>query len=99
MEKVTPIDLSNPESCRAYLMEKFSDLLKGIDTLYGRELMELLIARLEQTIALFHQDVQRLLAEIRIKGPIPEGTPAYPTPKVVPPEPATGEDEWGKHLL
>jgi hypothetical protein len=98
MGKVTPLDLSSPENCRAFLIEKFSDLLQGIDALYGRELMELLIARLEQTIALFHQDVQQLLAEIRGKRPVTEGALSNPTPQEVSSIPATNMDEWGKHL-
>jgi len=59
------IDFGNPESCSAYLESKFDDLLSGINNLYGRELMNELFHRLEQTVAQFHKDVKTLIAEIQ----------------------------------
>ncbi len=58
-------DFGNPESCNAYLMTKFDDLLQGINNLYGKELMEELICRLEKTVAQFHKDIQSLINEIK----------------------------------
>jgi len=59
------IDFGNTESCNAYLMSKFDDLLTGINNIYGKELMNELIHRLEKTIAQFHKDVKTLIADIQ----------------------------------
>ena len=59
------IDFGNTESCNAYLESKFDDLLTGINNLYGKELMNELIHRLEQTIAQFHKDVKTLITDIQ----------------------------------
>jgi len=59
------IDFGNMESCNTYLMSKFDDLLTGINNLYGKELMNELIHRLEKTIAQFHKDVKTLITDIQ----------------------------------
>lgn len=50
-------DFGNEESRRSYLIEKFDDLLQGVNNMYGRELMEELLTRMEKTIAIFHNDI------------------------------------------
>jgi len=59
-------DFGNAENRRAYLLSKFDDLLQGINNIYGKELMEELIRRLEKTVVQFHQDVQELINQIKI---------------------------------
>ncbi|MBL7137000.1 MAG: hypothetical protein ISS81_10515 [Candidatus Marinimicrobia bacterium] len=59
------IDFGNEESCTNYLTAKFDDLLQGINNLYGRELMEELLRRMEKTIATFHQDVKSLISGLK----------------------------------
>jgi len=59
-------DFGNAENRRAYLLSKFDDLLQGINNIYGKELMEELIRRLEKTVIQFHQDVQELINQIKI---------------------------------
>ena len=59
------IDFGNTQSCNTYLMSKFDDLLTGINNLYGKELMNELIQRLEKTIAQFHKDVKILISDIQ----------------------------------
>jgi len=59
------IDFGNTQSCNTYLMSKFDDLLMGINNLYGKELMNELIQRLEKTIAQFHKDVKILISDIQ----------------------------------
>jgi len=58
-EKFT--DFGDEENRINYLNAKFDDLLQGINNLYGKELMEELLRRLEKTIATFHQDVKSLI--------------------------------------
>lgn len=59
-------DFGNAENRRTYLLSKFDDLLQGINNIYGKELMEELIRRLEKTVVQFHQDVQVLINQIKI---------------------------------
>jgi len=107
-------DFSNPESCRTYLTAKFDDLLEGINNLYGRELMEELLHRMEKTVALFHQDVQQLMKGLKYEPVSPAPTIVKPTvvssPVTIPSRavthPAsaqspsvTSADDWEKHLL
>jgi len=108
------IDFGNEESCKNYLISKFDDLLLGINNLYGRELMEELLKRMEKTIGLFHQDVKNLLNDIRTPDAVP---PVFQSPQTIPPrvtsqplgktpvtpvssiEPTVGDgSDWEKHL-
>jgi hypothetical protein len=65
MADESKIDFGNAESCNAYLMSKFDDLLDGINNLYGKELMNELFHRLEKTIAQFHKDLQTLIGGVK----------------------------------
>ncbi|MDO9548100.1 MAG: hypothetical protein Q7J65_03945 [Candidatus Marinimicrobia bacterium] len=78
------IDFGNTESCNTYLMSKFDDLLTGINNLYGKELMNELIHRLEKTIAQFHKDVKILITDIQseeAKQSFRSGISALPKPQ------------------
>ncbi|HDP67190.1 MAG TPA: hypothetical protein ENN20_01670 [Candidatus Marinimicrobia bacterium] len=81
------IDFGSTESCNAYLMSKFDDLLTGINNLYGKALMDELILRLEKTIAQFHKDLKTLIAEIQS----PEAKQSMRSANSVTPEPAQEE--------
>lgn len=96
MEKHESIDLSDEEKRRSYLLNKFNDLFVGVNTLYGRELTELLVTRLERTIANFHQDVQRLLAEIKNRQTHSETAAETLS---LSSRSSLDEDEWSKHLF
>jgi hypothetical protein len=105
-EKV--IDFGNEESCRNYLVAKFDDLFQGINNLYGKELMEELIRRMEKTVSVFHQDVKTLLKDLKpVEVTMPFSNPVKPAPKPTEapkihheshPPLATEEDDWIKHL-
>ncbi|MCK5519624.1 MAG: hypothetical protein KAI81_00800 [Candidatus Marinimicrobia bacterium] len=56
-----PVNFEQEDERRKYLETKFSDLLENINSVYGKELMERLIKRLEKTIELFDKDVQGIL--------------------------------------
>ncbi|RKY56638.1 MAG: hypothetical protein DRP89_01015 [Candidatus Neomarinimicrobiota bacterium] len=58
-------DFGDEESRINYLNAKFDDLLQGINNLYGKELMEELLRRLEKTISTFHQDVKSLIVGLQ----------------------------------
>ncbi len=102
MEAENHVDFSSSESCRNYLVSKFNDLLDSVNNLYGRELMEELLKRLEKTIAIFHQDVQTLVNELKAANTAnePSASPVSPTPQKVTSASASPEeeDEWSKHL-
>jgi len=59
------INFDEEDSCRNYLNSKFNDLLQGINNLYGKELAGELLKRLEDTIALFHEDTKNLIGELK----------------------------------
>jgi len=102
------IDFGNEESCKNYLVAKFDDLFQGINNLYGKELMEELVRRMEKTVAVFHQDVKSLLKDLKpAETPNPFGGPAKAIPPVNPtpivhheshPPLATDDNDWTKHL-
>ena len=56
-----PVNFEQAEERKKYIESKFSDLLENINSVYGKGLMERLIIRLEKTIELFDQDVQKIL--------------------------------------
>ena len=58
-------DFGNEESRRSYLIEKFDDLLQGVNNMYGQELMEELLTRMEKTISIFHNDIQSLIKNLK----------------------------------
>ncbi len=102
------IDFGSEESCKDYLAAKFDDLFQGINNLYGKELMEELIRRMEKTVAVFHQDVKSLLKDLKPveptpppSAPIPTVSPVITTPKVSHeshPPLASENDDWSRHL-
>lgn len=102
------IDFGSEESCKNYLVAKFDDLFQGINNLYGKELMEELVRRMEKTVADFHQDVETLLKDLKpAKTVIPFSSPAKAIPPVNPapkvhheshPPLATEDNDWAKHL-
>jgi len=102
------VDFGNEESCKEYLVTKFDDLFQGINNLYGKELMEELLRRMEKTIAIFHQDVKTILKELKpaeelksIGGQTKPASRTGNTPEVrseIPASAASEEDNWAKHL-
>ncbi len=60
-------DFGNADSCKEYLNTKFDDLFEGINNIYGKELTEELLHRLEKTVATFHADVSSLIGNLRNK--------------------------------
>ncbi len=114
MADQSKIDFGNPESCNAYLMSKFDDLLIGINNLYGKELMNELFHRLEKTIAQFHKDLQSLIGNIKssdnvqsyragisvVPKPAPETPIAAPSgkPVSVTPEKPAASSDWQQSL-
>ncbi len=59
------VDFGDEESRTNYLNAKFDDLLQGMNNLYGKELKEELLTRLEKTIATFHQGVKSLIISLQ----------------------------------
>lgn len=93
-DEQTP-DFGNEESCSTYLVSKFDDLLQGINNLYGRELMEELLKRLEKTIAQFHEDVKFLIDELKKEPEEREVAIQAETPATPPEQPAEKSAKTG----
>ncbi|MFA4838769.1 MAG: hypothetical protein WC703_04760 [Candidatus Neomarinimicrobiota bacterium] len=101
MADVKITDFGSDESCKNYLISKFDDLLQGVNNLYGKELMEELFKRLEKTIAVFNQDVQSLMKQLK-DSPTPETEKGFDALKSglehsAPAE--TSQNEWSRHLF
>ncbi|PIS29141.1 MAG: hypothetical protein COT43_04570 [Candidatus Marinimicrobia bacterium CG08_land_8_20_14_0_20_45_22] len=94
-------DFGSDESCKSYLISKFDDLLQGINNLYGKELMEELFKRLEKTIAIFNQDVESLMKQLK-DFPASETEKGFDALKTGLEDTAPGEtsqNEWSRHLF
>lgn len=58
------IDLSNAEARKAFIEEKFADILSNIKDLYGSQLMNKLFDRLDRTIDQFDQDIHSVFEKL-----------------------------------
>jgi hypothetical protein len=59
------VDFDNSESRMKFLKSQLNDLLDGINNVYGQDLMEELLKRLEKTVEEFNTEVSSLI--IRLK--------------------------------
>ncbi len=60
-----PVDFDNSESRMAFLKSQLNDLLDGINDVYGQDLMEELLKRLEKTVEEFNVEVSSLLGKLK----------------------------------
>ncbi len=101
----TRVDFGNEEGRKNYLNTKFDDLFQGINNLYGKELMEELFQRMEKTIAIFHQDVENLIEELKSSELTSESSNTITEKSdkpITPSEPHSfmenEDNDWAKHL-
>jgi hypothetical protein len=59
------INFENKESRVAYLSERFTDLLDGVNESYGQALIDELMNRLSQTISDYDEEVETLMTELK----------------------------------
>ena len=60
-----PVDLDNSESRMTFLKGELNDMLDGINTIYGQDLMDELLKRLEKTIENFNGEVSGLIGKLK----------------------------------
>jgi len=60
-----PVDFDNPESRMNFLKTQLNDLVDGINNVYGQDLMDELIKRLEKTVEDFNVEVSGLIGKLK----------------------------------
>ncbi|MCF7808646.1 MAG: hypothetical protein K9N38_09010 [Candidatus Marinimicrobia bacterium] len=89
-ETPEPVDFNSSESRMTFLKSQLNDLLDGINNVYGQDLMEELLKRLEKTVEDFNEEVSGLLGRLK-EGKILE--PDEPEAVESPEDPEAGEAE------
>jgi hypothetical protein len=69
------VDLDNSDSRMTFLKSQLNDLLDGINSSYGQELMEELLIRLEKTIEDYNVEVSKLMGKLKSGKIFEEDTP------------------------
>ena len=59
------INFENKEKRQEYLVEKLDDLLEGINSSYGKTLLDELVTRLHRTIEDFNEEFQGIIGELK----------------------------------
>ncbi|MCF7822660.1 MAG: hypothetical protein K9N35_00660 [Candidatus Marinimicrobia bacterium] len=59
------VDFDNSESRMKFLKSQLNDLLDGINNVYGQNLMEELLKRLEKTVESFNEEVSGLIERLK----------------------------------
>ena len=64
-ETPEPVDFNSSESRMTFLKSQLNDLLDGINNVYGQDLMEELLKRLEKTVEDFNEEVSGLMSRLK----------------------------------
>ncbi len=64
-EVEAPVDFDNSESRMNFLKGQLNDLLDGINNVYGQDLMDELLKRLEKTVEDFNVEVSGLISKLK----------------------------------
>ena len=59
------INFENKESRLEYLDQKLDNLLSGINSTYGQDLLDELVTRLQRTIVDFNEEVEKIMGNIK----------------------------------
>lgn len=65
VETPETVDFNSSESRMTFLKSQLNDLLDGINNVYGQDLMEELLKRLEKTVEDFNDEVSGLLGRLK----------------------------------
>ena len=60
-----PVDFDNSESRMTFLKSQLNDMLDGINSIYGQDLMDELLTRLEKTVENFNGEVSGLIGKLK----------------------------------
>ena len=70
-----PVDFDNSESRMTFLKGQLNDMLDGINDVYGQDLMDELLKRLEKTVEDFNGEVSGLIGKLKAGKIFEEDTP------------------------
>ncbi len=70
-----PVDFDNSESRMTFLKGQLNDMLDGINNIYGQDLMDELLKRLEKTVEDFNVEVSGLIGKLKAGKIFEEDTP------------------------
>jgi hypothetical protein len=70
-----PVDFDNSESRMTFLKGQLNDMLDGINTVYGQDLMDELLKRLEKTVEDFNNEVSGLIGKLKAGKIFDDDTP------------------------
>ena len=65
IETPEAVDFDSSESRMNFLKSQLNDLLDGINNVYGQDLMEELLKRLEKTVEDFNEEVSGLISRLK----------------------------------
>ena len=64
-EAPEPVNFDDPESRMSFLKDQLNDLVDGINDVYGQDLMDELLKRLEKTVEDFNVEVSGLIGKLK----------------------------------
>jgi len=70
-----PVDFDSSESRMSFLKGQMNDMLDGINDIYGQDLMDELLTRLERTVEDFNAEVNGLIGKLKAGKIFEEETP------------------------
>ncbi|MBC8376450.1 MAG: hypothetical protein H8E26_10425 [FCB group bacterium] len=76
-----PVDFDNSESRMTFLKGQLNDMLDGINNIYGQDLMDELLKRLEKTVEDFNGEVSGLIGKLTAGKIFEEDAPEESTEK------------------
>ena len=88
-----PVDFDNSESRMTFLKGQLNDMLDGINNVYGQDLMDELLKRLEKTVEDFNGEVSGLIGKLKAGKIFEEEAPVESTEKSDSPEDDVPEDD------
>jgi len=92
--KEVPVDFDNSESRMTFLKGQLNDMLDGINNVYGQDLMDELLKRLEKTVEDFNGEVSGLIGKLK-DGKIFEDPEAESKPSPKATDSADSPDDEG----
>jgi len=87
-----PVDFDNSESRMTFLKGELNDMLDGINNIYGQDLMEELLKRLEKTIEGFNDEVSGLIGKLKNGKLFDEDEPEDESAELADDEAAEGDE-------
>lgn len=86
------LDFDNPESRMTFLKAQLNDLVDGINNVYGQDLMDELLKRLEKTVEDFNVEVSGLIGKLKAGKIFEEEPDEVPEPPKFSDEDSLEED-------